>query len=66
MAVPKKKTTKSRRDMRRSHDRLAPIFLVECESCGQKKMKHHMCKYCETYHNKAVRKAPLETPEDEE
>ena len=35
MATPKKKTSKSRRDMRRSHDALGTNSYMECPKCGQ-------------------------------
>ena len=37
MATPKKKTSKSRRDMRRSHDALTPNAYQECPNCGELK-----------------------------
>ena len=42
MAVPKKKISKSRRNMRRSHDRLsAPAIAVEPTS-GETHLRHHV------------------------
>ena len=35
MATPKKKTSQSRRNMRRSHDALTPNAYHECPKCGQ-------------------------------
>ena len=35
MATPKKKTSKSRRDMRRSHDALKANSYMECPNCGK-------------------------------
>lgn len=49
MAVPKKKTSKSRRNMRRSHDRLGDITVGECSNCGAKKLPHHLCNSCGYY-----------------
>lgn len=49
MAVPKKKTSKSRRGMRRSHDSLKDITLTECSNCGSKKRPHHLCDSCGHY-----------------
>ena len=43
MAVPKKKVSKSRRNMRRSHDALKPSAYVECANCGEYKRPHHVC-----------------------
>lgn len=50
MAVPKKKTSKSRRNMRRSHDRLTTtIHFSECENCGNIRLPHHVCSNCGWY-----------------
>ncbi|MGB0934441.1 MAG: 50S ribosomal protein L32 [Alphaproteobacteria bacterium] len=49
MAVPKRKTSKSKRNMRRSHDGLKPVGLVECSSCGDFKRAHHVCPHCGHY-----------------
>ena len=43
MAVPKKKTSKSKRDMRRSHDALGVNACVECPKCGEMMRPHHVC-----------------------
>ena len=43
MATPKKKTSKSRRDMRRSHDALTPNSYMECPNCGELKKPHNVC-----------------------
>jgi ribosomal protein L32 len=37
MAVPKRKTTPSRRGMRRSHDALNKSSMMECDNCGELK-----------------------------
>ena len=35
MAVPKRKTTPSKRNMRRAnHDKVTPVQLVSCANCG--------------------------------
>ena len=50
MAVPKKRTSRRRRDMRRSHDALQFTGAVElCEACGQLKLRHRLCEACGTY-----------------
>ncbi|HKD22488.1 MAG TPA: 50S ribosomal protein L32, partial [Rhizomicrobium sp.] len=35
MAVPKRKTSPSKRNMRRAHHRLAPAAHNECPNCGE-------------------------------
>lgn len=54
MAVPKKKTTPSRRNMRRSHDALKPASHVECSNCGEIKLPHHVCPSCGHYDGREV------------
>ena len=50
MAVPKKRTSKSRRGMRRSHDALKFTAAVEvCPACGELKERHHVCPECGQY-----------------
>ncbi len=50
MAVPKRKTSKARRDKRRnSHWKLTPPNLVVCPKCGELRLPHRMCPHCKTY-----------------
>ncbi len=64
MAVPKKKTSKSRRDMRRSHHHLASINTSECPNCGLSKLPHHICQGCGHYNGRQVLKAKKEAVTD--
>jgi large subunit ribosomal protein L32 len=54
MAVPKKKKSKSRRDMRRAHDALPTSVRHECPNCGELKRPHHLCKACGYYDSREV------------
>jgi large subunit ribosomal protein L32 len=54
MAVPKKKISKSRRDMRRAHEALAGSAHVECPNCGEMKRPHHVCAACGYYDGREV------------
>ena len=54
MAVPKKKTSKSRRDMRRSHHALRTPTAVECSNCGELKLPHHVCRACGHYNGRKL------------
>lgn len=62
MAVPKKKTSRRRRDMRRSHDAIKFTAAIEyCPSCGEPKLRHHLCKACGTYRGQQVLAPTVET-----
>ncbi len=52
--VPKKKTSKSKRDMRRSHHALSAPQLTECSQCHSKKLAHHVCPSCGYYAGRQV------------
>ncbi|MDP7311614.1 MAG: 50S ribosomal protein L32 [Alphaproteobacteria bacterium] len=57
MAVPKRKISTSKRNMRRSHDSLKAAGYVECSSCGEYKLPHHVCESCGTYRDREVAEA---------
>jgi large subunit ribosomal protein L32 len=57
MAVPKKKTSSSRRNMRRAHHRLTPAAYAECSNCGEMKRPHHVCSSCGHYDGREVSEA---------
>ena len=42
MAVPKRKTSNSKKKMRRSHHKLSPINIVEDKKSGDYKLSHHI------------------------
>ena len=56
MAVPKKKTSKSRRDVRRSHLSLKPVNVISCPNCKASKLPHHVCDNCGTYNGHQILK----------
>lgn len=49
MAVPKKRTSKARRDKRRTHKKLSAPTYVACPQCNEPKLPHHVCPHCGTY-----------------
>ncbi|MBO0334435.1 50S ribosomal protein L32 [Sneathiella sp. CAU 1612] len=54
MAVPKRKTTKSKRNMRRAHDALVGTQAQECPNCGEMKRSHHICGACGHYGDREI------------
>jgi len=54
MAVPKKRTSRARRDMRRAHDHLKPTAAVQPCECGELVLRHHACDACGTYRGRVV------------
>lgn len=56
MAVPKRKTSPSRRGMRRSHHALTRANVQECPNCGASKLAHHVCSSCGHYNGRQILK----------
>ncbi len=55
MAVPKRKTSKSKKNMRRaSAYKLSKTTLVECSQCHEMKEPHRVCRSCGYYKNREV------------
>lgn len=55
MAVPKRKTSKARRDKRRASSyRLNKATVVECPQCHEPKQPHRICPSCGYYKNREV------------
>ncbi|MBN1114293.1 MAG: 50S ribosomal protein L32 [Oligoflexia bacterium] len=54
MPVPKKKTSKSRRDTRRAHHALEKTGTIICSKCGERKILHRVCSSCGTYRGREV------------
>ncbi len=54
MAVPKKKTTKSKRNKRRMHLYAKVPSLTICPQCKEKKIMHAICKECGYYKGREV------------
>lgn len=65
MAVPKKKTSTSRRDQRRAHDALKPTMHSECQNCGALTRSHHVCDACGFYGKKKIVEQRLPKTDDE-
>ncbi len=54
MAVPKRKTSKSKRDMRRAHQKIQGPNVATCPQCGEAKLPHTACGSCGTYKGRDV------------
>ena len=66
MAVPRKKVTRSKRNMRRAHDALRPNVFHECPNCGEQKRPHHVCLACGYYNGREVIAIVADDYDDEE
>ena len=64
MAVPKKKTSKSRRDKRRGGHTHAVVsaHVNVCPRCGQPKRPHRLCPTCKTYRGREVEPLRADAP----
>jgi large subunit ribosomal protein L32 len=56
MAVPKRKTSPSKRNMRRSHDALKATGYQECPNCGELRLPHNLCPKCGHYKGREILK----------
>lgn len=54
MAVPKKKTSRSRRDKRRTHWKLAKPDVTKCPHCEAPRLPHRVCRECGYYGEREV------------
>ena len=54
MAVPKRKLSKARRDMRRAKWKLTVPGMVKCPQCHEWKLPHRVCPECGYYDGKQV------------
>ena len=54
MAVPKRKTSKSRRDQRRSHHKIAVANIIEDKKTGEFRLSHHVDLKTGLYNGKQI------------
>jgi large subunit ribosomal protein L32 len=66
MAVPKKKTSNSRRNQRRAHDSLSATTIVENETTGEYTLPHHVTKDGYYKGKQVIIKRELDTDSEEE
>ena len=63
MAVPKRRTSRSKRNMRRAnHDKVAAPNLSPCPNCGEPFVPHRACASCGHYNGRAVKPGTDSTP----
>jgi large subunit ribosomal protein L32 len=62
MAVPKRKTSKARRDQRRATHKLEAPRVNTCPQCGSPKRAHRVCPTCGTYKGREVEPLRLDVP----
>ena len=54
MGVPKRKTSKARRDKRRAHHALSLPALAHCPQCDEVRLAHRVCPNCGYYKGRLV------------
>jgi large subunit ribosomal protein L32 len=60
MGVPKRRHSPSRRDKRRTHDKLSLPTVSFCPQCHEPLLPHHICPHCGTYKGKEIIKVEEE------
>ncbi len=54
MAVPKRRTSKSRQGHRRSHHHKTPVQVQYCPKCNEPVLPHRLCPNCGSYQGREV------------
>ena len=54
MASPKRRTSHSRKNKRRSHDSISAMTVGNCSNCGATRRPHRVCEDCGFYGEKQV------------
>ncbi len=54
MAVPKRRTSKSRIRTRRASHKVALPATVKCANCGKQHLPHRVCPHCGFYNGRQV------------
>ncbi len=65
MAVPKRRTSKTRKRKRRTHFKISVPGMVVCDNCGEMKLAHRVCKECGHYKGREIIKESTEDMADE-
>ncbi|MCG9126454.1 50S ribosomal protein L32 [Candidatus Poribacteria bacterium] len=61
MAHPKRRTSRSKKRMRRSHHALRNQVVTDCSYCGETMVSHRACTHCGQYKGRSI----LKTTEEE-
>ena len=61
MAVPKRKTTKSKRNMRRSHQSLNLLNIIEDKDSGEPRLSHRIDLSTGMYNGRQILKPKIKT-----
>ena len=62
MATPKRRKSRSRRNMRRAnHDKVAAPNIVACPNCGVPIVPHRACASCGHYKGRTVKRGTAAT-----
>ena len=54
MAVPKRRTSRSRKGTRRSHHHVTPVGVQYCPRCNEPILPHKICPNCGHYQGREV------------
>ena len=55
MPVPKRRTSHSKRNKRRSHDAIgSTAATMDCPECGESMVRHRTCPHCGSYRGRQV------------
>lgn len=54
MALPKRRTSKTRKRKRRTHYKAQAPRLASCKKCNEPKLPHRVCPSCGFYKDKVV------------
>ena len=60
MAVPKRRTSKRRKNLRRSHHAVNAVATSQCPNCGGTTRPHRVCDECGWYKGRQVGKSAEE------
>lgn len=54
MAVPKRRTSKTVKNQRRTHKKLQAPNMTACPNCSEMKLNHRVCSNCGFYKDRVV------------